>query len=744
MKKSYYKKLLFMYSAVFFVLTLLFSGIYFVNANHLESERINEQNRVLFQAYVRAEEEKLAGMIRNSNKIASLDSTMSYAISNGTNYYRKMADLRDDLSMLGGVGTKTSYFVQKKNDNNCVTNYQSTPISILLDEFGISKTEYDKIISEFGKNDLKNYQFIYANHGILYLTTKTINNNRVQIGVFTIYDQVRKYDEHSYASFCVTKTGGGRLRSPVCDVTDLRTSYSVETGEGEWIKELAGDSQTVGEFKEGNDHYYYIDSQYNYNRYYLKTIDRSPTAADSVMNYAPFVLITTVLGFAVILFISKRLYAPIENLVNILIDMEDQDIETAIPGNDIEYLAKKVSKIRHDNKDLTKTLMESQNKSRNHLILEILRGTFDKGTAQEELRQYGLEWLNEVNYIVSGGTVLQDTDGGDEIHTRISAIVKENLDGAFQTACVNRKTGDAYYIVQSETLEGLEEVLSGLVAAVNTALGLDMVFYVSKRSKRIEDLHYAFMTLEKVRENSLSEGKRAIYDFRDVKQSLHPAAIYSVSIENKLLSSIEKGNAGEMESILDYIFKEYASMAFMNEQSKNMLIAAFANTANRCLERFSILVSDVLDSGDHVFAYLNQCTDMKDFEERSQMLFQRIYNYACSSRDLKVHELKPQIDIYMKKNILNDISLVSMADYFKLTPNYMSAVFKSVMGETFKDCTSRYRFELGVEYLSEHPDITLAELAEVTGINSTATLIRLFKKHAGCSPSQYVQKINRK
>lgn len=744
MKKSYYKKLLFLYSAVFFVLTVVFSGIYFVNTNRLETERINEQNQVLFMDYVKTEEEKLAALIRNSNKIAAWNSTMSYAISNGTDYYRKMIDLRDDLAMLGGNGTKTLYFVQKKNDKNCVTNYQSTLMAVQLTEFEITEAQYGLLIAAFGRNDLQNYQFIYTEKGILYLTTKTINNNRVHIGVFTIYDQLKKYDESTYASFCMTDG----ITSPDFNSTvDLRTRKTKE-GEGksageEMIEGLEGDTQTIGTWEEGGSYYYYIDSKYSNSRYYFCTENLSLTVFSSMIEYLPFVLITTVLGFSVILYISKKLYAPIEDLVNIMLDMEDQGAEKKAVGSDIEYLARQVSQIRYENQDLTRTLKESRNQTKNRLISDILRGTFDESAALGELANYEMEWLNEVNYIVMGETVLQDMEEADEIHARVAGIVREHLSRAFRTEGVNFRDGNSYYIVQSDTLEELEEVLSGLIAAINTALGLEIIFYVSKRSKSLEDLHYSFMTIEKVRENSLSEGKRAIYDFRDVKQSRHPAVIYSVNIENKLLGSIEKGNEEEMERILEYIFKEYVSLAFLNEQNRNMIISAFANTANRCLERFSVNAADVLAHGDTVYGYLNGCGDLEDFEKRSRSLFNGIYDQASDGRERKEHELKPRIESYMRANILEDISLVSMADYFKLTPNYMSAIFKSVMGETFKDYTSKCRFELGVRYLLDHPEATLNELAEKTGLNSTATLIRLFKKYGGCSPARYAEQLQK-
>lgn len=364
MKKSYYRKLLSMYSIVFFVLTVVFSGIYFINANRMEAKRTDEQNRVLFMDYVKAEEDKLAGLIRSSNKIAALNSTMSFAISTGTDYYRKMAELRDDLSMLGDGGAKTLCFVQKKNDRSCITNYQSTLMAVQLAEFGLGEVEYNRITSSFGKNDLHNYQFAYTDDGILYLTTKTINNSRVHIGVFTRYNTLKKYDDNTYASFYIAEEHISDTQLSAGEIAPdngARSGLEVyKEADDEKIRMLAGDRQQIREMREGKNRYYYIDSKYNNNRYYLRTKAASFSVLDSIRDYLPFVLITTILGFSVILYISKRLYAPIEELVTILLNMEGHEAEQKSVGNDIEYLARQVSQLRSENQDLARTLKESQ------------------------------------------------------------------------------------------------------------------------------------------------------------------------------------------------------------------------------------------------------------------------------------------------------------------------------------------------------------------------------------------------
>lgn len=72
-------------------------------------------------------------------------------------------------------------------------------------------------------------------------------------------------------------------------------------------------------------------------------------------------------------------------------------------------------------------------------------------------------------------------------------------------------------------------------------------------------------------------------------------------------------------------------------------------------------------------------------------------------------------------------------------PNYMSYLFKSVVGTNYKDFLSKKQFELAAKLLSENPSIKLVELGEQVGISNVNTLIRMFKKYTGAPPGQFIK-----
>jgi len=72
--------------------------------------------------------------------------------------------------------------------------------------------------------------------------------------------------------------------------------------------------------------------------------------------------------------------------------------------------------------------------------------------------------------------------------------------------------------------------------------------------------------------------------------------------------------------------------------------------------------------------------------------------------------------------------------------DYLSKLFKRETGEPFKHYVSRLRVEKAAECLVRHPEAPIAEVARSAGFGeNTRYFCFVFRKHAGCSPTEYRQ-----
>ncbi|XID93017.1 helix-turn-helix domain-containing protein [Paenibacillaceae bacterium WGS1546] len=91
---------------------------------------------------------------------------------------------------------------------------------------------------------------------------------------------------------------------------------------------------------------------------------------------------------------------------------------------------------------------------------------------------------------------------------------------------------------------------------------------------------------------------------------------------------------------------------------------------------------------------------------------------------------------YVDGHLEQPFGLKEVADCVGLSPSYFSALFKEQMGMTFSEYATRRKL-LRAKELLVRTKLSVADIAERTGYQTTKYFHRLFKAYEGCSPGQY-------
>lgn len=97
---------------------------------------------------------------------------------------------------------------------------------------------------------------------------------------------------------------------------------------------------------------------------------------------------------------------------------------------------------------------------------------------------------------------------------------------------------------------------------------------------------------------------------------------------------------------------------------------------------------------------------------------------------------------YIDEHYDRPISLGEIADKLSMSPSYLSAVLKSYLGIGFVDYVIRLRTQKAVKLL-ENDQLTIYQIAEQCGYDTTHTFIRHFKKLYHTTPNEYRKSIRR-
>ncbi len=92
---------------------------------------------------------------------------------------------------------------------------------------------------------------------------------------------------------------------------------------------------------------------------------------------------------------------------------------------------------------------------------------------------------------------------------------------------------------------------------------------------------------------------------------------------------------------------------------------------------------------------------------------------------------------YIKNNLTaDDLSQSAMAEMAGISKDYFSRMFKNVTGMNYSKWLNMIRLEKAVEMLSKD-DMTLTEIAMMSGFQSISSFIRVFHDEKGMAPGEY-------
>ena len=266
-----------------------------------------------------------------------------------------------------------------------------------------------------------------------------------------------------------------------------------------------------------------------------------------------------------------------------------------------------------------------------------------------------------------------------------------------------------------------------------TALA-EMLFLIAKS---LSDSHNT-ETLQS--QKLISEQQKELYEsIHRIKSNLSISNIkYSIEKEQHLLEAIEDLNIEETKKLLNEILVELFATG---GEDTDILIA-------RILELVVILSKGALAGGaDYVEVFWLNGLCMKEIFQIDHIedlylwltgLLEKFIDLVFKNKEIKYADVIHKACMYIKANYMNKITLEDAASIAKITPNYLSKIFKESMGKTFTHYLNLVRIENSKKMLMSE-ELTLEEIALKSGFTDQSYFTKVFKKLVDVSPKKYRQ-----
>lgn len=138
-----------------------------------------------------------------------------------------------------------------------------------------------------------------------------------------------------------------------------------------------------------------------------------------------------------------------------------------------------------------------------------------------------------------------------------------------------------------------------------------------------------------------------------------------------------------------------------------------------------------------IYTHFNRVININEFESWIRGIIEQIFEYSNNQQNIRNKEIVDKVKAFIKENIINqDISLNTVADYFYLSPNYLSKIFKQETNMSFIDYLVETRLQVSKDLLLSGK-LTVEEIASLVGYSSPQYFIKKFKCRFGKTPKQY-------
>lgn len=768
LQNSYYGKMLFLYSSVFLLSSIIMTSILFYSQhkNQLEVQKKNSQSALAqFQMYT---DHYILDQIYDvvNNKLFNNTLNNDNILFNSDSYVHDFNDFEDILDIhafFSDIAQNSSviqsiYVYHKKNDTFVSTDkgcfyfitdrrfdYQSIlPYPLLdyadrqtLSQFWIPPA----VTSSFRGND--------SNISLVITLPTFTDPENAELFLFVNLDLASIYKE--YLHDMDTSATEILVLSGQEDIL-----YSTAPGRFQSGSLPAGLSDTLAGQPHGSDTVLQNGSRYTVswmssstNNWKYVYLSLSPNLFVSVFSSAGGIfLISLAVSFLCLMgvyFISKWLYRPIGRLVKY--SRQSAHVQdTSQPHTD--ELSALDAAFRNMSGHIDR-LQQVVDKNNSLLISNTIKDLISGGILShrelnERLALTGEAFPFPYFYLLCikiDESAYAGLDYQKKAFLQISVIDLLNTH-SFESVGINTKclsvfhhSGDFTTVINADSREGFpEEVLTQLLAKLSHEYGDIFNMAVSPAIMDFADFQAARTTLSGYFKYSYLYGSHNIFT-RECIAEYESNAMLRAQAPLKILTSQIKKHDNKA------IKQEIAALFQQSRQGKNSLLYTY----NLSLQIINLICNECDSLGIHTeelsHPYLvNSFTRIQNLEDTIDWFYQ-VTDLFTSLRESHSSALDatviPNILEYMESHVDQQLSLNSVADHFGISSGHLSRLFKEKQGINFSDYLIRLKLEAAAAMLVRNQSMKVTDIAATLGYSNISYFNKMFKERFGMTPTQY-------
>ncbi|MCR2802480.1 AraC family transcriptional regulator [Paenibacillus soyae] len=446
-----------------------------------------------------------------------------------------------------------------------------------------------------------------------------------------------------------------------------------------------------------------------------------------------------VIGGMVIYYFSRKNYNPVKQLMSVF-SRGPQEVRGA-DLDEYSFIRNSVLETIRERDDINNKHVQQLKVLQNYYLGRLLKGQADRSMPLAEMaKTHHLAWTSDRFAVL---LFYIESDGVDEAVLSLSPFIVSNI----MTDVVKDRlplhftdvdgTLAAVVNVDPERehswKDDIEDALAQASEFISARYDLRFTMSGSELQTGIHGIHQAFLQSLEAQEYRMVLGEEMLIWYGDVQPS-GSGYFFTVNDQMILINFLKADEFEKAKQMVDRV----AHQAFQSQAS--LEIAKFV-----LLDVATTLIKTIPEQEQSGIAWdewrplkrLLGCATKADFHRELLDILERVVAVLrCkptvqTSVGIGDKVLEYVSEHYNDKNL--SVSLIG--DHFRLSPQYVSRLFREQTGQGLHDYISQTRVEAAKKLLLEGTSID--ETAGQVGFASGHAFIRVFKKYEGITPGKY-------
>lgn len=457
-------------------------------------------------------------------------------------------------------------------------------------------------------------------------------------------------------------------------------------------------------------------------------------------------LLVCIIGFIVSVIISRKLYSPVNKLVQDI--KRHRDLIEKDNNDEMGILSSAFETLINNEESMKKYIVKNRQSVRERYIVNLLNGitkNYDNTILNISGNRFICAALSISKYV--DFLSMYPMDKRLYIKNLILNICEEVFKSSYECYGVvleNEKLAllisfkDKPIEKQSEDqcIEDLFEKFEVIREQISTVIDNDIIVGLGNFHMELQGINHSYKEAMNCLKRKLIYYGRKIIVWND-KYDREKDYFYPYNEEKHIFSLLTLGIKKDVNCSVNSFFEKIRINSEDGISIDNVIqiISQLSSNTIKYFVENNIKLCDVFNENINIYGCVQDKDTLEEIEEWFIEFYEKIIDYNCNM--LKQNKIYiEKIMGYIKINYRKDMSIENVADYVGLSYSYVRKIFKVETGKNIVDYTNFIRITEAKIILNE-TDTSVIDIALTLGYNNQQSFCRFFKKYEGITPGEF-------